>query len=102
MQHYRLNCGRPEAGGDYREWGEWMQRSIDERTVDRTEIHLGQWTVHVITHFTGIEPQYETNVYGGQYDKYQWSYETLGAAKMGHWYVVDLVNALDADPEGLI
>ncbi len=49
-------------------------------------------SVEVITHFTGIEPPYRTEAYGGEYDKHTWSYDTLGAAKVGHWEVVDLVR----------
>lgn len=53
-------------------------------------------SIHISTVFLGVEKQlgqYETMIFGGQFDERQWRYDNLEAAQKGHLAVVLLVEA---------
>lgn len=106
MRHYTLENGKP-VPCDMMTWVMWFEKTpIEERRVDLTEIAEG---ISVSTVFLGMNynfnPEgvplvYETMIFGGECDEYQWRYATLGEAKAGHWAAVELArNALKTATE---
>lgn len=82
--------------------GQWVMESMDRSSwgVDKTEIG----DVLVSTVFLGIDHSmsfrepcapilFETMVFGGVYDQYQWRYETWEEAEKGHKNACDMVLA---------
>lgn len=81
---------------------QWMVKSMDRSSwnVDRTDI--GDCVVSTV--FLGIDHSmsfrepcapilFETMVFGGVYDQYQWRYETWEEAEKGHKMACDMVLA---------
>lgn len=85
------------------EWAKWFGNH-EKRRVDLTEFkEIG---VRVSTVFLGIDHVFfpvnygikkapvlfETMVFGGELDEFQWRYCTYGEAKRGHWEVVNAIK----------
>lgn len=91
MTYYVLVGHEPMATTDLAEFSRGME--IDKRRVGYTE--LGD-EVHVSTVFLGIDNSFggakpvlfETMVFGGEHDQWQWRYETWDQAQAGHDEVV--------------
>lgn len=86
----------------------WWSSNKDACRVDRTEIDkdvyvstvflfLDHNVVNWAERWEGVDKEkphlYETMIFGGTYDNYQWRYSTLGEAKAGHWKVVEALRA---------
>ncbi len=75
---------------DTLEWAKWF-KNIDNIRVAQT-IFSG---ILVSTVFLGMEPIYfETMVFGGRLDDYQWRYDTYGEAVKGHQHAVKCARFL--------
>lgn len=86
------------------EWAVWFEDHTN-RVIDST--YIGN--VHISTVFLGLDHNFDFNdlanhrpilfesmIFGGQLDQFQWRYSTLGEAKNGHY---ELVRAVKEDRE---
>ena len=99
------STGTPVPSEDAREWGRWMEGG--NRIIQRTELESG---VRVSTVFLGIDHNFfggepllfETMIFGGPLDEYQWRYSTRQEALKGHdeaVWAADLAGKIDVEAE---
>jgi len=90
--------GRPVPEPDTMRWGEWYEQSWPARRVARTEVG----DVHVSTVFLAMDHNwfgdgppilYETMVFGGDRDGYQWRHHTREQAIAAHDQIVAALRA---------
>jgi len=83
--YYILNGKEPVGTNDITEWGKCME---GKRHVGNNHI----FGIHISTVFLGTDHGwnsdvpilFETMVFGGYYDEYQWRYATWKEAEKGH------------------
>lgn len=93
---YILEDGEPVPEYDMLKFDEFFS-DIDKRRVAYTEISED---VHVSTVFLGLDHQwgsgppilFETMVFGGDFDEWQYRYATLEEAIAGHYKAVTMVD----------
>lgn len=92
-QLYILKDGEPQLCESVYEWGLWLETSRADRMVAETKIE----DFRISTVFTGLDQQslpdeppmlYETMIFGGDFDRFQWRWATLKTAKEGHAAIV--------------
>lgn len=99
--NYILKNGKPVPCEDVLEWAR-LHESTD-RVVERTEV--GNATVSTV--FLGVDYNFgrgkailfETMIFGGEFDMYQWRYATMGEAKQHHFAVVEALKTGVEIPE---
>jgi len=80
--------GEPVAAGSVEEWARWFE-------ANRLNRHVGDTTidgVRVSTVFLGVDHQwgsgppliFETMIFGGPYDSYEWRWTTRAQASANH------------------
>lgn len=82
------------------EWARWFE-DPSQRIIDSTYLD----NIHISTVFLGIDHNFgfddlvnhrpilfESMVFGGKLDQFQWRYSTLGDAKQGHYELVEAVR----------
>lgn len=92
--NYILKDKIPVKVSSITEWGQWMQDNDKERVVCRTQITK---EVYVSTVFLGLDHSYiggapvlfETMIFGGDLDEYQWRYSTWDEALKGHQEAIE-------------
>lgn len=99
------DTGQPARARSVEEWARWFETNTETRIVGRDDVE-GQ---HVSTVFLGIDHAwlggppllFETMIFGGPYDTYQWRWSTRPGAEAGHSHVVErLRKGLHPDPDG--
>lgn len=106
MMNYVLDeAGVPVPEPDLMTWARWFEQAHEDNAsrlrVSRTEIA----DVHVSTVFLGTDHAFmggppvlfETMIFGGPYDQWQWRYHTRDEALRGHTAAVEAL-ILDRDP----
>jgi hypothetical protein len=86
------------------EWVYWFE-DFTNRQIENTTLNHNQQNVTISTVFLGINHDlnftdlankrpilFETMVFGGHLDQFQWRYRTLGEAKQGHYELVTAVQ----------
>lgn len=99
-RYYVLDQNLEARQVDVRDWAVWFETA--DRTVAKTDV--GEVTISTVFlgldhSFTdsGLPVLYETMVFGGALDEYQWRYSSREAALAGHERVVAKVKAGDTD-----
>lgn len=99
-RHYILDHNKEPIEADLMTWARWFETA--NRTVKATDI--GE--VRISTVFLGLDHSfsetgppilYETMVFGGPLDEFQWRYSSREAALAGHARAVAKVEAGDTD-----
>jgi hypothetical protein len=89
MTYYILDADNRPTKTDLLTWAEWFER-IENRCVAWTQITSETW---VSTVFLGIDHRhfgngppllFETMIFGGRRDEYQWRYSSWDDAEAGH------------------
>lgn len=89
MTYYILDADNHPMETDLLTWGKWFER-IENRTVAWTQITSETW---VSTVFLGLDHNhfgegppilFETMIFGGPEDEYQWRYSSWDDAETGH------------------
>jgi len=83
------------------EWSKWFEDDCN-RMIDKTIFEDGSY---ISTVFLGLDHNFcfdkflkhrpilfETMMFGGNLDKFQWRYSTLGEAKQGHYEIVSAIR----------
>ena len=75
----------------YLEWAKWLE-NIANRVIGSTDVPGGR----VSTVFLGCPPVFfETMVFGGRLNEWQWRYSTYEEAKAGHCRIVKQVHFIN-------
>lgn len=93
IKEYILHDKIPIAEPDFDKWLKWSVTNNDKHRVDYTVIENDEY---VSTVFLGFDHQYgkgppllfETMVFGGKYNEYQWRHSTWEQAETCHNRVV--------------
>lgn len=109
MKFYKLIGHDPVPCSDMDEWVEWTQANEVSRRVafDKLTGDAGD-QVHISTVFLSIDHNYgigepilfESMVFGGLMDQWQWRYCTWEEAEQGHAEIVRLVRAAEVVKAG--
>ena len=68
----------------------------DEFKWEGADIHVSTVWLGMDHNFIGTEPPiiFETMIFGGEFDEYQWRYSTEEEAKAAHVVIVELVKTV--------
>jgi len=98
--HYILINGKIKQA-TFQEWMRWFE-DIDQRRVDYTEFKDGSCASTVclgLDHNFDFDSMmehrpilFESMVFGGKLDQFQWRYSTYGEAKQGHREIIAAVR----------
>ena len=99
MTYYILDAdGEPREATRW-EWAHWFEANPSARVVGRTDIS-GDGQVSTV--FLSVDHQwlpsgppllYETMIFGGRWDQYQWRWSTRAEAVAGHARIVAALRA---------
>lgn len=93
MKKYILNAaGQPEHVASLETWAVWFEANFDKRSIGKTEVD-GQ---EVSTVFLGTDHAwgggppllFETMIFGGKWDNWQWRWHTRDEAEQAHARIV--------------
>jgi hypothetical protein len=95
-RHFILQ-GHDVVAVDLMTWAHWIETAHEKRIVAKTWVNQ----VEVSTVFLGLNHRYgdegplqlfETMIFGGDHNEYQWRYATWDEAEAGHWSAVKLIG----------
>lgn len=94
--NYILDGKIPVPEPDLTKWGVWFEQ-VEKRRVSQTVIDTDE---HVSTVFLGLDHQhgvgppmlFETMIFGGKCDQYQWRWSTWEQAETGHNRIVEALT----------
>jgi len=99
-RHYILDQNSLPIEADFITWARWFETA--NRTLEKTEVG----DVIISTVFLGLDHSfsetthpilYETMIFGGPLDEFQWRYSNRESALLGHARAVAKVKAGDTD-----
>lgn len=100
QQHYYTlgSDGEPVAVDSLKDWARWFEEAgANARIVDQT--HVGDADVSTVflglnrAHFGEPPLLFETMIFGGPWDSYQWRYTLRAEAERGHAAIVAKLRA---------
>lgn len=97
--YYTLGSdGEPIAVDGLMDWARWFEEAgAEARIVDRTEVGDAEVSTVFLglnhAHFNGPPLLFETMIFGGEWDSYQWRYTLRAEAERGHAAIVAKLRA---------
>lgn len=102
-QYFILGAdGEPEPVADVTTWGRWFEEASRDRAAGRRVARTDVDGVEVSTVFLGVNHDFglagvpmlfETIIFGGPWDQYQWRYTLRSEAQHGHDAIVAALRA---------